>query len=473
METAVLYARISEDPLGLEKGVVRQLDDCRALAAQRDWRVVAEYQDNDVSALRGRPRPRYGAMMRAVENGQASRIVVYMTSRLWRNRRERAEAIERLARARLSIVAVKGPDLDLASAAGRMLAGVLGEMDTHESEVKGERVARAALERAQEGRANGAVLYGWRREHEFDDRGHVRGFRDVVDPQEAAVVREVVDRLLAGESLKEIVVDLNERGVASPNGHAWRSSGVRKVALRPANVGLRVHGGQIVSRAAWPAIVDEDKHARVVALLNDPSRRTVRSGRRRHLLSYGIGECGVCGGELRVATVGGNRLYVCDTNAGCVGRRQERVDAVVDAVMIERLSRPDARDLFVGDDDSAGDARSQRDTLQARLDTAADDYASGEITAAQLRRITATIRPQLDELDQQIAAALRGLDPDAFVSLIGEPAREGWRALTITQRRAVLEALRLQVKILPTRRGPGFDPSSVRFEWNEEPVGAG
>jgi DNA invertase Pin-like site-specific DNA recombinase len=49
----------------------------------------------------------------------------------------------------------------MTSAAGRMMAGILGEFDRAESEIKGERVARAALQRAHEGKANGAVLYGW------------------------------------------------------------------------------------------------------------------------------------------------------------------------------------------------------------------------------------------------------------------------------------------------------------------------
>ncbi len=59
-------------------------------------------------------------------------------------RKERAEAIDTLSKARISVALVKGSDLDLTSAAGRMYAGVLGEFDTAESEIKAERVARAA-----------------------------------------------------------------------------------------------------------------------------------------------------------------------------------------------------------------------------------------------------------------------------------------------------------------------------------------
>lgn len=145
---AGLYARISQDEHGTEKGVQRQLEDARALAEARGWQVVGEWSDNDVSAYSGATRAGYSALIEAAAAGELHRIVVYMTSRLWRSRRERAEAMDLLADRRISIAAVSGPELELASAAGRMVAGILGEFDTAESAIRGERVARAALQRA-------------------------------------------------------------------------------------------------------------------------------------------------------------------------------------------------------------------------------------------------------------------------------------------------------------------------------------
>lgn len=83
---------------------------------------------------------------------------------------------------------------------------------------------------------------------------------------------------------------------------------MRKLALRPSNVADRVHRGVVIGRGNWPALVDRADHDRVVALLNDPSRRLSRDGARRNLLSYGIGRCGVCGTRLRVASRAGHPL---------------------------------------------------------------------------------------------------------------------------------------------------------------------
>ncbi len=234
-DRVALYARISEDELGLEAGVSRQLEDLRELALTRGWDVVTELSDNDISATKAAPREGYSTLLEFADVSKIDRIVVWHTSRLWRNRRERADGIELLAKRRVSVTAARGPDLDLSTAYGRGLAGLLGEFDTMESEVKSERVARAALERAQQGMANGAVAYGWRREKRVDEIGRVVGFEDVEDEESAVVVREIVDRLLAGETLRAITVELNERGVRPPGSAAgWGRTSVKKVATRPA-----------------------------------------------------------------------------------------------------------------------------------------------------------------------------------------------------------------------------------------------
>lgn len=150
--------------------------------------------------------------------GEITRIVAFHPSRLWRNRRERAEGLDTLAKARVPITLVHGSEFDLTSASGRAVAGLLGEFDTMESEIKAERVQAAARQRAEEGKANGAVSYGWRRVKIRNRSGEVVEWYDEVDPGEAAIVNEIVDRLLARESLNSITADLNARKVPTPYG---------------------------------------------------------------------------------------------------------------------------------------------------------------------------------------------------------------------------------------------------------------
>jgi site-specific DNA recombinase len=463
---AAIYARISEDPRRLENGVSRQLEDCEKLAVDRGWEVVARYTDNDISALKGHERPGYDEMMTAVGRNEFDRIVSYGLSRLWRNRRERAEAIDTLSKARISVALVKGSDLDLTSAAGRMYAGVLGEFDTAESEIKAERVARAAKQRAQEGRANGACAYGWMRVYQRDAQGRVLGWKDEIDGPAAEVVRGIVRDLLAGVTLRAVTARLNNEGTTAPLGRRWITSSVRKLAVRDLNVGIRRHGKDTY-RGAWEPIVDEGDHVRVKALLADPKRRTQRAAARTHLLTFGIGRCGVCQGELVVTRKGpkGKKtpLYVC-RDKGCVGRREERVDELVVLTVCERLSKPDALAIFDTDDSEMEKARREVGQLRARLDGAADAYAAGLIDTGQLTRITKQVRPALGAAERRAQPGV-GIPTVVHDLIDADDTRIAWDELDVSQQRIALESLQIEVIVKPARGGPGFKPESVSIEW--------
>lgn len=495
MVLALGYSRISEDQLDQRRGVKRQLADLRAHCESEGWHLYAEFCDNDLSALDGGERPDYDKLMAtAIELGARARaagkrvvVLAYHSSRLWRNRVERAQAIEDLRRAGVFVAFESGGYYDLSKASQRSALAQAGENDTTESEVKSERVQRAALERAQEGRANGAVSYGWRRQYEYDNRGRIVGFHDEEYPEQAAIVREIVNRLLAGDSLISITLDLNNRGVPSPgagqnrkhrtlgqdeSGTRWNKTSVKKIALRPGNAAIRVHHDAEYP-AAWPALITAEQHAQLKELFADRATTRERPGARKHLLSWGeLATCGVCGDHLRVALKGnakrGTRrpTYVCSSNAGCVGRNEEALDGWVGKAVVMLLSRPDALDIFKSDDSAALAALERAEGLKARQAVAADDYAAGLITREQLVRITQSLRGQITEAQAEARRLRPAIDLTVFDGLVGPQAGERWEALEVPQRRRVLEGMGMRLKVFPAqRRGPGFDHTTVEMRW--------
>lgn len=472
---AAIYARISEDVTGERAGVERQLTDARELARARGWQIIAEQADNDISALKGKHRPGYEGILRLVEAGAIDYVIVWQTSRLLRNRKERAAAIDLFGRKRVGIITVKGQDLDLSSAYGRGMAGLLGEFDTMESEVKSERVAAAAADRAKRGRPNGALGYGW----ELTGGALREGGKFVEHPEKAAIVREICSRLGAGESLLGVTADLNRRGIPAPHSDTWGKTSVKKIALRPSNAALRVHhSGRLTEQVfagAWPALIARAEWEKLTALLGAPTRRTngiARPGARKHLISWGIGECGVCGSKLRVAMRGSSThgvkkpLYVCDSPRQCVGRDESNVDKLVRGVVCERLSRPDALDWLLGDKHEAKRAGERVAELRRRLDDAADQFADGKIDATQMTRITERLRPQIEESEATRQRHVAQIDLGLLGNMAGPKALATWDSIEVPQRRAILEALGVRVIVDKVkRRGPGFDPESVRFEW--------
>ena len=222
MPRAWLYGRISEDTTGEALGIARQIEAGRELAITRGWCIVGESIDNDISALRGAYRPGYEEVPRIVREGQVDYVVCWQTSRLLRNRRERADAIELFGRQRVGIIAVKGISFDLTTAYGRGQAGLMGEFDTMESEVKAERVAAAAAQRAHDGRPSGDLGCGWI----VEGTGSSATYR--VDQHQAGVVREIIDRLLSGETLRSITQSLNDRAEPAPKIPTWGKTSVKR-----------------------------------------------------------------------------------------------------------------------------------------------------------------------------------------------------------------------------------------------------
>ena len=133
-------------------------------------------------------------------------------------------------------------------------------------------------------------------------------------------------------------------------------------------------------------------------------------------------------------------------------------------VIIGRLALPDAAELLVEPDraDQAQAAAARVQELQDRLNDAAEAYAAGTVTLAQLTTINAAVRPKLDEAQTDAASPSRAKVLSDLVDAT-DPATV-WERMTPERRRAVVDLL-VEVRIMPTGKGPRFDPESVQVIW--------
>src|SRR5436853_52874 len=81
--------------------------------------------------------------------------------------------------------------------------------------------------------------------------------------REAKIVREIAKRFLAGESLRSLAFELNDRQVPTCGGGPWRVTTIRSIITNPRYVGLRVHRGEIVGEASWKPILDRATHEQI------------------------------------------------------------------------------------------------------------------------------------------------------------------------------------------------------------------
>jgi DNA invertase Pin-like site-specific DNA recombinase len=280
-EQAVAYARLSQDAAGLGVGVQAQLQDCRALAADRGFQIVREYVDNAQSASDTAPayrrrRPAYEQLLTDIKAGRVDAVVVLSMERLWRSRTQRAADIELFQRHGVSLLTVRGPDVDLSTATGRLVFSVISELGVFELEQMQERQARAMLRRVE----SGAPPTG-QRCYAYDRSGW-----QVVEA-EAAVVRDVFEQFNAGASLSGLAAQLNQRGIPNRNGKPWTHNAVRVLLGNERYSARRTYQGKTYG-GKWPAIVTLDQLLAAQARLADPSRTTSANG-----------TCGLRRGRLR------------------------------------------------------------------------------------------------------------------------------------------------------------------------------
>jgi site-specific DNA recombinase len=471
---AGVYARISEDRDGEGLGVERQVRDCVAECERRGWTVQESYRDNDVSAYGRKARPAYQQMLQDARDGKINAIVCWSVDRLTRHPRELEEIIDLYESHGISLATVGG-EINLGDPDGRMVARLTGAIARGEVEKMSRRIKRKIQERAERGLPHGEQAYGWKR---VDSR-------DVLDHAEAAVVREITERLLAGEGVNAITDDLNARGVPPPYSEArrrliadakgrefdprsvqWSRVTVRHLVLRERNAGLRRHQGQIIGKGDWEPIFDEDTHKRLRALLNDPARKVTTGSAYCYLLT-GIAKCGKpgCGAPVRVILgprVRGNkrekrRAYVCSRCHG-ISRDQGAVDRLITRLATEFLASPKARAVFQPVPDPALEVEAE--ALRATLDEAADLFAHRDIDAVQLRRITALNKPRLDEVEAKLHPAIVDLED------LATPDRaERWEGIPLERRRAVVAFL-FEIRLMPRGKDAPrrFDPASVEVK---------
>lgn len=455
---AALYLRISQDRHGHQLGVDRQREDCAAYAARRGWTVAGLYCDNDVSASTGRRRPEYERMLADVAAGTVDAVVCWDLDRLHRRPVELERFIDLADRHKLALGTIGG-EVDLASSAGRLHARIMGSVAKHEGEHKSERQARAGLQAAQQGRPTGGPRpFGYR----------AGGMK--LDAAEARAVRGAYKALLAGTPLREIARDLNQRGISTSLGKPWGATQVRAMMLRPRNAGLRSYRGEVIGEASWPPLVDEGTWRAAVALLGDPTRKTSPGFATRWLLSA-IALCGVCGETMTSAGAARTRkdgtrptVYRCRSRQH-TARDARPVDDLVSRLVVARLSRPDAAALMV--DEEAPDAEALREeaqTLRARLDSLAVDFADGSLTAAQIRTATDRLRSKLAVVEAQQASTSRA---PVLADLVGaKNVKRVWDGLPFDRKRAVINVL-MTVTILPepVRGARHFNPDLVAVDW--------
>lgn len=436
VKAAAIYARISSDRLGDQAGVKRQVADCEAEADRRGWPVAQVYVDDDISAYSGKNRPGYQQLVADVADGMRDAVLVWHLDRLTRRPKELEEFVEVCERAGMKSLATVQGDVNLGTGDGLLIARIMGAVAANESAAKSRRVRRKLEEIAQQGRPHG----GANRPFGFKDD------RITLEPAEARVIKDLADRLLAGESLTSLTRWLNDEGIPTTTGRVWQTTTLRGI-LRSARIsGQRTFRGEIVGPAVWPAIISPETTTRLRALLDDPARRTNRTA-RRYLLS-GLLRCGRCDEKMVSYAQKEVRRYVCRGGATYPGCGRMRIfaddtEALITEAVLYRLDSPALGDALAGrsvaDDRTAELHDSLRDD-QAQLEELAGLYGDKAISATEWIAARKPIEARIATSRRRLSAITQTTAIDQWLGNAGV-LRDSWGRLNLTRQAAIVKAV--------------------------------
>lgn len=440
--------------------MARQEKECRALAEAKSWDVVEVFTDNDQSAYTGKRRPAYERMLEAMREGRVNAVIVYHLDRLTRRPIELEAFVQVCDQARISDVATVSGDVNLSNGDGLLIARIHAAVAANESASKSRRLRSKFQQVAESGRPHGGANrpYGYKPD------------AITIDRREAKVIREVADRIIAGESLRSVCTTLNERGERTAHGGPWRTTVLRDMITNPRLIGMRRHNGEVVAKAVWKPILTEAQQAQVIARLA-ARKVTGRREPRSYLLS-GMLRCGKCGQTLYASRRENSRRYVClggPDHQGC-GRLTvvaEPLEDLITQSVLLRLDTPDLARALSGagaspEIDEIAETVAQDQAQQAEL---AALYADKQISAGEWMIARNTIQARIDAANRQIAGEVNAT---ALIGLAGTGTelKSRWTTMRLGQQVAVVRALIDHIVITPGVSGArGLDPNRVRPQW--------
>lgn len=467
-KNAAVYCRLSYAPDGSLEKVERQEADCRELAARLGWTIRNVYPDNSRSAWQlNRKRPQWDRMLADIEAHQIDGIIVYHGDRLIRQPWD-LELLLRIAKDKHLPLAAPSGTRDLSNTDHQFILRIEAAQACKASDDTSRRVKDAVKARAAKGRSgagsNRPFGYGVPT-GELGRTGKPLYDLSKQMPEEAEILREVVTRLLAGQSQGGVIAWMNTVSTTT-NGNQWRAAGLRWLLTAPRIAGLVEHDGKLFE-AEWEPIITREQWEDVKALLKRASEDHGYSGRERiYLLSSGVARCSGCDGPLYTKPSNrGARMYHCK-NRDCpkqVSRDVHYLDEYVIGRTLRRLNEPGFLAAVHADSDQPGigakiaalERRKAQDT--AVLEELADHP---DVDAGLLVKALASYDRKITQLRGQLAASTQ----QRLLARMAGLTREQWDAEPIDVRAATVRAL-FTITVLPvTKRGPGFDTDAVRVE---------
>ena len=246
---AAIYLRVStEEQARSGYGLMDQERNCRRYANLyfSDKEVIV-FKDDGYSA-KDLNRPQMQEMLSLMKAGKIETIITYKLDRLTRSVVDAYQLINKCVSFDCILVAVMDK-LDISSANGRMMVGMLSIISQWEREVISERTKSAMAEMASQGKYPcGRPPFGWRKDENLNL---------VVNEQEASIINYMADLYIDGYS-----IDAISEKVRYKYSVTRKPNSIKKILLSSANIGHLKFGNKLYENVIMP-IMDIEKFDKI------------------------------------------------------------------------------------------------------------------------------------------------------------------------------------------------------------------
>lgn len=300
MPKAVIYARYSSHSQ-TEQSIEGQLRVNYEYAEREGLMVVGEYIDRAISGTSADARPEFQRMIDDAKKHQFEYIIVYKLDRFARNRYDSAVYKHKLKEAGVKLLSATESISD--NPEGIILEAVLEASAEYYSRELSQKVRRGLRESALKGTFTGGVPpIGYK----------VEGKKVVIDEEKAPAIRFAFEQYAKGVPKKQIVDELNAKGIRSRDGNAFSINSFQHCLKNRKYIGFVTYGG-VEYDNTYPVLIDPSVFEKVQQQLEKMAHSPASKKARQDYLLQGKAYCGVCGtrmvGDAGTSKVGTVHYY--------------------------------------------------------------------------------------------------------------------------------------------------------------------
>lgn len=285
--TAITYYRYSSHRQG-EQSIEGQRAEAERWAKANGYTIVKEYADRAMTGTND-DRDQFQLMLRELERLRPAVLILWKVDRMGRNKEEIAFNKYRCKKNGVKVIytAESIPD----TPEGVILESVLEGMAEYYSLQLSQNVRRGHRVSASKCQSTGgACPLGYR----VGPDKHLE-----IDPEKAAIVRQVFERYANGETQPEIIQSLNEQGLRTLRGKPFSRNSLRTLLKNEKYIGVYTYNhGEVRVEGGVPAIIDVEMFQKAQKMLKFNKRSSSHKWTKANYLLTGKLFCGCCGEQM-------------------------------------------------------------------------------------------------------------------------------------------------------------------------------